>query len=611
MPEIKLRPYQEEAINRTLSRFKTHRSALVVLAVGLGKSWVMTNVAKEFKRVVFLQPCLELVDQNHSKLVGSGLNSTMISSGHKTRNWSADYIYTTPQTLCKNLDRLDEPDLIVIDECFTGDTLVATPDGYKSIKDIKVGDKVYNATGVGTVLAKTIKHTHKTKTMELSNGEKITGTYSHPVFTKYGWTRFEHVGKGETLFGIQDMPRLWTNVSPSARLFNKRSTIRKEGLLQLLLRESKGKTGQSTEEYKNKIANWWKREAHAIAGSTPTPNAKRRLGNRICDTNRTQPKGRVWLSHLLQTGFSRPKKKNRNRSGWRVSSMSRTKNVRRKEKSVFGTVRVENISYNEQAGNITVYNLHVSGHPSYFAGGVLVHNCNVFFEGTMFDAIFSRWKKCKIMALTATPYYYRRKAVYRSGWVWSQTTIVSIEEFFGPAVINIDRDEGYALGYSPKIEIKKADIQYCNADHINNQIFYKNIVDKHIVGVNNLLKTLRNGIIFCDSIKHAALLSETFNIPTVFGSTPKKRRADLIKRFNQGRIPFLLTVGCLVRGYDRQDLENIVLLSNFKNACEFEQVLGRLNRGTCSKTCWYNGVINTTKPEPGKVELVRIKRIGQ
>ena len=353
MPEIKLRPYQEEAINRTLSRFKTHRSALVVLAVGLGKSWVMTNVAKEFKRVVFLQPCLELVDQNHSKLVGSGLNSTMISSGHKTRNWSADYIYTTPQTLCKNLDRLDEPDLVIIDES------------------------------------------------------------------------------------------------------------------------------------------------------------------------------------------------------------------------------------------------------------------NCFYEGTMFNTIFSRWKKCKIMALTATPYYYRRKAVYRSGWVWSQTTIVSIEEFFGPAVINIDRDEGYALGYSPKIEIKKADIQYCNADHINNQIFYKNIVDKHIVGVNNLLKTLRNGIIFCDSIKHAALLSETFNIPTVFGSTPKKRRADLIKRFNQGRIPFLLTVGCLVRGYDRQDLENIVLLSNFKNACEFEQVLGRLNRGTCSKTCWYNGVINTTKPEPGKVELVRIKRIGQ
>ena len=119
----------------------------------------------------------------------------------------------------------------------------------------------------------------------------------------------------------------------------------------------------------------------------------------------------------------------------------------------------------------------------------------------------------------------------------------------------------------------------------------------------------KNGIIYCDSIAHAELLSKTFNIPTIFGDTPKKRRVDLIERFNAGRIPFLLTVGCLVRGYDRQDLENIILLTNFNNSCEFEQVLGRLNRGSCKKTCWYNRHINLRKPVVGDTEIIKVKRL--
>ena len=79
----------------------------------------MVFVALQFKRVVVLQPCIELVKQNHEKLSNAGLNTTMIDSAHKG-SWSADYIYTTPQTLCKHLNEVDEPDLLIIDEanCF-------------------------------------------------------------------------------------------------------------------------------------------------------------------------------------------------------------------------------------------------------------------------------------------------------------------------------------------------------------------------------------------------------------------------------------------------------------------------------------------------------------
>lgn len=328
----------------------TNRFGLVVLAVGLGKSWVMVGIAEYFKRVVVLQPCLELVKQNHEKLAGAGMKTAMIDSAHKG-SWNADFIYTTPQTLVKHLNDCQEPDLLIVDEC------------------------------------------------------------------------------------------------------------------------------------------------------------------------------------------------------------------------------------------------------------------NCFYDGKLFNTIFAKWKNCKVAGFTATPYYYKRKTKYKGGWMWNETTIVSIEEQYGPAVINIDRATGFDMGFSPKISLKKVSIPPCTAMHIDNPAVYGTIINQHLHGVSDLCKTLKNGIIFCDSISHAELISKTFNIPTIFGNTPKKIREDRVNRFNQGRIPFLATVGCLVRGYDRQDLENIILLSNFRNSCEAEQIIGRLSRGTKDKTCWYNGTINTKKPVAGATELVRIKRI--
>lgn len=240
---------------------------------------------------------------------------------------------------------------------------------------------------------------------------------------------------------------------------------------------------------------------------------------------------------------------------------------------------------------------------------LIVDEANCFYEGKLFQQIFGAWKNCKVAGFTATPYYYRRKTKYKGGWMWNETTIVSIEEQYGPAVISVDRDEGHRLGYSPDINIVHVPIKQCNAMHLQNRAVYSPIIREHLQGVSDLCKTLKNGIIFCDSISHADLISNTFNIPAVFGDTPKKRREDLVSRFRQGRIPFLVTVGCLVRGFDFPELENIIILTNMHNACEFEQVLGRLNRGKGTKTCWYNGAINKKKPVAGEQELIRIRRL--
>lgn len=348
---VSLRPYQKEAVDRSLSRFRNgERYSLVTLAVGLGKSWIMVFVALQFKRVVVLQPCIELVKQNHEKLSNAGLDTTMIDSAHKG-NWDADYIYTTPQTLCKHLNDLEEPDLLIVDEA------------------------------------------------------------------------------------------------------------------------------------------------------------------------------------------------------------------------------------------------------------------NCFWAGKMFDAIFGRWTHCKVLGLTATPYYYARKTVYKHGWMCSQTTVHSISTQYGPSICYISRDEGHRMGYCPQITFTKLRIPLIEARHLENKPAYRPMLEEHLDKLNALLKTLKNAIIFCDSKAQAEWLSETFNIPCIFGDTPKKLREQLVEWFNKNELPFVLTVGCLVRGFDKPDLENIVMLSNYSNSSEAEQIVGRLNRGTTNKTCWYIGRLNLTPPTVGETTIVKIKRI--
>lgn len=330
-----------------------NRFGLVVLPVGMGKSWVMVGIAEYFQRVVVLQPCLELVKQNHSKLADAGLSTTMVDSVHGKKNLNAEFIYTTPQSLVHMLDKIQEPDLLIIDEA-------------------------------------------------------------------------------------------------------------------------------------------------------------------------------------------------------------------------------------EQ-----------------------------FWDGTMYNTIFKHWKTCRVAGFTATPYHYRRKTVYTGGWMCQDTYIDSIEEQYGPAVINISRAEGHKLGFSPTINMQKIRIAPITAEHIEGGWLYKELVNKHLFELKALLGTLSNAIIYCDSISHAELISESLNIPMVLGKTPKKQRVDIVSRFNDNQTPFVATVGCLVRGFDKPDLQNVILLSNFNNACELEQVVGRLNRGSpdAVKTCWYNRHINQKPPVVGYEGRVRIKHL--
>jgi len=78
---------------------------------------------------------------------------------------------------------------------------------------------------------------------------------------------------------------------------------------------------------------------------------------------------------LLQNRHSESKKENFNRSGREFSQHAKRKKKRFEKREIPEIIRVENIEVQKQR-NTPVYNISVSGHPSYFAEGILVHNCH-------------------------------------------------------------------------------------------------------------------------------------------------------------------------------------------------------------------------------------------
>ena len=165
------------------------------------------------------------------------------------------------------------------------------------------------------------------------------------------------------------------------------------------------------------------------------------------------------------------------------------------------------------------------------------------------------------------------------------------------------------LGFGADIEIKKVKITRAKSMHFDNPLMYRWIIDKHVAELKVLLKDLKNGIIYCDSISHARYIAQHLDdIRVLTGSTPAKERKEIVEDFVAGKLKFVATVGCLKIGFDKPDLENIIVLTNVNNPSNAEQQIGRLNRGSGKKTCWYNGILNTAEPIIGKKTWIELKR---
>lgn len=244
---------------------------------------------------------------------------------------------------------------------------------------------------------------------------------------------------------------------------------------------------------------------------------------------------------------------------------------------------------------------------------VLIDEAHMFYSGKMFNTIFKAWKNCKVVLLTATPYYNETKTVYEGGYMYSVSTTRSIADELGiEPCVRLDRAAGLRLGYGCHINFHKVKMVYLKSEHFNDPATYWPMIQSQVQSVRNLVKNMDNCIIYCQNITQAEYLQKELGLPCecVFGKTPKKKRIELIDKLKNGVVRYVLTVGCLKLGFDFPGLKNILLLANFNNECEAEQIVGRLNRGHGEKDVYYIGRLNNNKPVPGKKVKTRLMAVS-
>ncbi len=117
---FKLRPYQQDAVDRTIDYFKRSREpAVIVLPTGAGKSLVIAELARIARgRVLVLAHVKELVEQNHLKYTGLGFEAGLFSAGLNKKDDTQKAIFGSIQSVARaDTSFFNDFSLVIIDEC--------------------------------------------------------------------------------------------------------------------------------------------------------------------------------------------------------------------------------------------------------------------------------------------------------------------------------------------------------------------------------------------------------------------------------------------------------------------------------------------------------------
>ena len=116
---MKLRPYQEDLIDKTRQALRRNKRVLMQAPTGAGKTaitvYMMSRAAEAGKTSVMAVHQNELLTQTSNALWAGKLEHGMIASG-RTRSYMAAQVASV-QTWVRRMDQYSEPDLIIIDEC--------------------------------------------------------------------------------------------------------------------------------------------------------------------------------------------------------------------------------------------------------------------------------------------------------------------------------------------------------------------------------------------------------------------------------------------------------------------------------------------------------------
>ena len=421
MPQ--LREHQQEIVKKIYEGFEAgHRCQLLWGVTGLGKTEIsikiMQDFAAQYKTAAMVMDRIVLVDQTSLRLTKYGIDHGVMQANHWRYRPHERIQVCSIQTLAKR-SRKKSPDLLIIDECFTAGTKVSTPYGEKDIDKVGLGDVVLTQAGYGVVEAVSAKNSDDLYLLEFDDGTTITCTGNHPFFTQDGWKQARELDVGEGFFSEQGVRTLWECVQAlgeegsdweSDRSKWGEKLERARMLLHILCQEIKEPNEQSSGSLKNEgktkrnsaqaYSSWRERALASFASFGSSSCIGRRVGSGVRCSDKNS-KGE-WLSNLLQNRHSESVNDDCGRGGRGKPYDNRKAKCGQEESRASCFPRLVGISSLKSEGARTVYNIQVSGHPSYFANGKLVHNCHI--RSRVIEKMIQEYPDMKVIGLTATPF---------------------------------------------------------------------------------------------------------------------------------------------------------------------------------------------------------------
>lgn len=223
-------------------------------------------------------------------------------------------------------------------------------------------------------------------------------------------------------------------------------------------------------------------------------------------------------------------------------------------------------------------------------------------------------KICRPMVgLTATPYRLvtEKEYDYRSKRIVSSRSQLRMltnydNPIFGKIIYSVNTKSLLEQGYLAKLNYydvrppRFSDIKmYKNStgsdysDKSIQYLFERTNFQQHLVSVINRLLFPKNGVprngilVFTKFVAEAEFLSENVHgCKYVSGATPKKEREQILKDFASKKIKVLANAGCLIEGYDRPDLDTVVLAAPTMSLGRYYQEVGRCIRPYKGKVGW-------------------------
>jgi len=632
-----LRAYQRRAIDDLYAWFERNEgNPCLVLPTGAGKSHIVAALCKDAlqqwpeTRILMLTHVKELIEQNAEKMLQHWPTAPLgIYSASIGKRQIDSITFAGIQSVRTKADLLGHIDLVLVDECFVAGTKISTPSGNIDIDKVRCGDVVFNQCGMGIVEAVSCKSTAELYEVEFDNGQIVRCTGNHPFFTDCGWKAARNLESGSRLFGIKDMCSLWESVSSLDQeigvqrqnyFSDARASVEQANILlsqvckEITPYSARCSSTQENQQQieRNKASTYSTWRERAIAAFTSVGITSRAGGGVDCGTSNQDLCGPFErnLSIRLQSRHCESEKNDCNRVGRGESYQPKSKESRQEKRSISCGPRVVRVSHIKSKSDALVFNLQVSGHPSYFADGVAVHNCHLINhqEQGGYRTLLARLKEInpalRVVGLTATP--------YRLGHGLITDKPALFDALLEPVTIEQLIAQGYLSTLRSKVTQAKLSVEGVHkrgGEYIESELqaavdtepLNQSVVDEVISRADGR----KAWLFFCAGVAHAervceALQGRGIKAACVTGETPKRIREQMLTDFKSGALQALTNANVLTTGFDHSAIDLIAMLRPTMSPGLYVQMAGRGLRPSPGKTdCLvldFAGVVGTHGP---------------